>query len=415
MKITKSSKELISFLIKNNHVNSVTQNKKTDAIISKLYNDILESYNYLYSLKQSKGDFYNITVKKIQSSFEIVKPKNFNANSFPEEVRKHIDEMSMSEISYTFSLFDRNIKIIFITEEDNETLKIDTYNNYVDTIIIWLYILNEYASKQCSSNIIVYFYFTSLKKILPSSHISILDEINVNTAFTTTCPKDSEIVVFRKEEWFKVFIHETFHNFGLDFSDMDISESTKHILTIFPVNSDVNLYESYTEFWAEIINALFCSFTILKNKNNIDEFLYNFDYFISLERTYSFFQMVKVLNFMGLTYKDLYTPNIHSKTRRDTLYKEESNVLSYYIIKTVLINNYQGFLNWCKVNNLSLLQFKKTPSNQKEFCKFIEKNYKTQSMIDGVNDSQDFLKNYKKNINNKFISKNLRMTVCELG
>jgi hypothetical protein len=196
---------------------------------------------------------------------------------------------------------------------------------------------------------------------------------------------------------------------------MDISESTKHILNIFPVNSDVNLYESYTEFWAEIINALFCSFSILKNKNNKDEFLYNFDYFISLEITYSFFQMVKVLNFMGLTYKDLYTTNIHSKNMRDTLYKEESNILSYYVIKTILLNNYQGFLNWCKVNNLSLLQFKKTPSNQKEFCKFIEKNYKTQSMIDGVNDSQEFFKNYKKNINNKFISKNLRMTLCELG
>jgi hypothetical protein len=415
MKITKSSKELISFLIKNNHVNNVTHNKKTDVIITKLYNDILEAYNYLSSLKQSNGNFYNITVKKIQSSFEITKPKNFNSNSFPEEVRKHIDEMSMSEISYTFSLFDRNIKIIFITEEDDGAIKIETYNNYVDTIIIWLYILNEYSSKQCSNNIVVYFYFTSLKKTLPNSHISVLDEINVNTAFTTTCPKDSEIVVFRKEEWFKVFIHETFHNFGLDFSDMNTSESTKHILTIFPVNSDVNLYESYTEFWAETINALFCSFTILKNKNDIDEFLSNFDYFISLEITYSFFQMVKVLNFMGLTYKDLYANNVHSKYMRETLYKEDSNVLSYYIIKTILLNNHQGFLNWCKVNNLSLLQFKKTPSNQREFCLFIEKNYKTQSMIDGVNDSQEFFKNYKKNINNKFISKNLRMTLCELG
>lgn len=405
----------MSFLIKKNHIFQVTQNKKTNTIINDLYKDILESYKYLTSIKQSKGHFYNVSIKKIQSSFEITKPKNFNANSFPEEVRKHIDETSMSEISYTFSLFDRNIKLIFITEEDNIELKVNTYNKYVDTIIMWLYILNEYSSKQCSNNIIVYFYFTSLKKKLPDSHIYILDEINVNTAFTTTCPKDSEIVVFRKEEWFKVFIHETFHNFGLDFSDMNISESTRDILSIFPVNSDVNLYESYTEFWAEIMNALFCSFNILKNKNNSEEFFNNFDNFISLEITYSFFQMIKVLNFMGLSYKDLYSTNIHSKSKRDTLYKEESNVLSYYIIKTILLNNYPGFLNWCKVNNLSLLQFKKTLSNQKEFCIFIEKNYKTKSMIDCVNDTQDFFKNYKKNIDNEYLSNNLRMTLCELG
>jgi len=415
MKITKNSKDLMSFLIKKNHIFQVTQNKKTNTIINDLYKDILESYKYLTSIKQSKGHFYNVSIKKIQSSFEITKPKNFNANSFPEEVRKHIDETSMSEISYTFSLFDRNIKLIFITEEDNIELKVNTYNKYVDTIIMWLYILNEYSSKQCSNNIIVYFYFTSLKKKLPDSHIYILDEINVNTAFTTTCPKDSEIVVFRKEEWFKVFIHETFHNFGLDFSDMNISESTRDILSIFPVNSDVNLYESYTEFWAEIMNALFCSFNILKNKNNSEEFFNNFDNFISLEITYSFFQMIKVLNFMGLSYKDLYSTNIHSKSKRDTLYKEESNVLSYYIIKTILLNNYPGFLNWCKVNNLSLLQFKKTLSNQKEFCIFIEKNYKTKSMIDCVNDTQDFFKNYKKNIDNEYLSNNLRMTLCELG
>ena len=415
MKITKNSKYLMSFLIKKNHIFQVTQNKKTNDIINDLYNNILESYKYLSYLKQSKGDFYNVTIKKIQTSFEITKPKSFNANSFPEEVRKHIDETSMSEISYTFSLFDRNIKLIFITEEENVELKVNTYNKYVDNIIMWLYILNNYSSKQCSNNIIVYFYFTSLKKNLPDSHIFILDEINVNTAFTTTCPKDSEIVVFRKEEWFKVFIHETFHNFGLDFSDMNISESTRHILSIFPVNSDVNLYESYTEFWAEIINSLFCSFNILKNKNNSEDFFNNFNNFINFEITYSFFQMIKVLNFMGLTYKDLYSRNIHSKTKRDTLYKEESNVLSYYIIKTILLNNYPGFLNWCKVNNLSLLQFKKTLSNQKEFCIFIEKNYKTKSMMDCVNDTQEFFKNYKKNIDNEYLSNNLRMTLCELG
>ena len=137
MKITKCSKLLMSFLIKNNHVNHVIPTKKTDVIIRQLYNDILESYNYLSSLKQSNRNFYNITIKKIKTSVEITKPNNFNANSFPEEVRNHIDETSISEISYTFSLFDRNIRLIFITDEDATNLKVDVYNNYVDNIIIW--------------------------------------------------------------------------------------------------------------------------------------------------------------------------------------------------------------------------------------------------------------------------------------
>ena len=419
MKISKNSKLLMSFFTKNKYINHIDQTKRTDQIIELLYTDILNAYNYLLKIKQTRGPkFYNITTKKIHSSTQITRPQNFNSNSFPDEVRKHIDELSLTELCYNFSLFNRNIKLFFITEEDNIELKLDVYNKHVDAIIMWLYILNEYASKQCASNLVVYFYFTSLEKKLPNSNIEILNENNVNTAFTTTCPKDSEIVVYRKEEWFKVFIHESFHNFALDFSDMNNAECKNRILSIFPVQSEVNLYESYTEFWAEIINALFCSFFSLKNKNNIEEFLSNSEYFINFERTYSFFQLVKTLQFMGLTYKDLFLKNNSSKVLRETLYKEKTNVLSYYVIKTILLNNYQGFLFWCKKNNLSLLQFKKTTTNLIEYCKFIEKNYKTSTMLEGVENSQKFLNilhSKNKKINDKYVLTNMRMSICELG
>ena len=77
----------------------------------------------------------------------------------------------------------------------------------------------------------------------------------------------------------------------------------------------------------------------------------------------------------------MYSETNQSKILRDTLYKEKTNVLSYYVIKTILINNYQGFLLWCKTNNFSLLQFKKTVANLKEYCNFIKKNYKTKANV----------------------------------
>ena len=418
MKISKKSKQLITFFTKNNYIHNVKQTAKTNNIIKELYYDILEAHNFVLSLKHNKRIYYNLTTKKIISAAQITKPENFNSNSFPEIVRKHIDESVISEICYTFSLFNRNIKIFFIVEEANVELKLDTYNRYLDNIVMWLYILNQYASKQCSHTLKVYFYFTSLEKHLPNSNISILDEINVNTAFTTTCPKDSEIVVFRQEEWFKVFIHETFHNFGLDFSDMNNKAVNACILNIFNVKSEVNLYESYTEFWAEIMNALFCSFIALKNKTDISQFLSNTEFYINFERTYSFFQLVKTLKFMGLQYGDLYSNSEHSKILRDHLYKEKTNVLSYYVIKAILINNYQTFLLWCKTNNILLMQFKKTPLNQNEFCRFIEKNYKTKSMLESINHTQIFfdkLVNKKHNPNIQYLLSNLRMSICELG
>jgi hypothetical protein len=417
MKLSKNSKQLMLFFTKNKHINNIKQSKRTDNILNELYNDILDSYNYLNTLKQ-KGQYYTITTKKVLTATQISKPQNFNSNSFPEIVRKHIDELTMSEITYHFSLYGRNIKVHFIVENDNVELELETYNKHVDSIIMWLYILNQYASKQCATSLVIYLYFTSLEKKIPNSNIFILDEINVNTAFTSTCPKDSEIVVFRKEEWFKVFIHETFHNFALDFSDMNNNDAHKCILDIFKVNSNVNLYEAYTEFWAEIMNALFCSFFSLKNKNDIDDFLSNSEFFINFERTFSFFQLVKTLDFMGLTYKDLYSETERSRMLRENLYKEKTNVLSYYIIKTVLINNYQGFLSWCKTNNLSLLQFKKTIKNQLDFCKFIESHYKSISMLNGVTETKKFLNDIRKKskrMNLSYVLSNLRMSICELG
>ena len=139
MKISKNSKLLMSFFTKNKYINHIDQTNRTDQIIELLYADILNAYNYLLKIKQTRGSkFYNITTKKIHSSTQITRPQNFNSNSFPEEVRKHIDELSLTELCYNFSLFNRNIKIYFITEDDNIELKLDVYNKNFDAIIMWL-------------------------------------------------------------------------------------------------------------------------------------------------------------------------------------------------------------------------------------------------------------------------------------
>ena len=434
MKLTKNSELLMSFFLNKKCINHVNQTAKTDNILKKLYIDVKNADNYIKSQKQKMGDaFYKLNITKILNVSQIPKPKTFNKNSFPKDIIDHIDKTMLYNISYTFSLFNREIRIQFVVEHSSPEYHIDLYNEYVETILKWLYIVNEYSSKTCSKKINIFMYLTSLTKKLPTSNITILDENHVNTAFTYTCPVDSEIVIFRKEEWFKVLMHETFHNFALDFSDMNTSECTKHMLSIFKVKSDVNLYEAYTEFWAEIMNAVFCSYVLLKNidfdktseADREEEFLSNCEFFINFERTYKFFQLVKTLDYMGLKYKDLYSTSSESEYKREMLYKEKSSILSYYIITTVLLNDYQGFMSWCNTNNLSLLQFKKTNSNLTGFCTYIEKKYKTKTMNESIECMETFMsrlhndKKISKNIKNKknldYILNNMRMTVCEMG
>jgi hypothetical protein len=327
----------------------------------------------------------------------------------------------LSELEYSFSLFGRKIKIYFVLEDSPSEVDVNKYNRYVDSILMWLFMLDKYGSKGCaSSSLSLYFYFTSLKKKLPKSNIDVLDTIHVNTAFTRTCQKDAEIVVFREEEWFKVFLHETFHTFALDFSDMDMTKCNTSILSLFEVESEVNLFESYTEFWAEILNALFCSFHSLNDKKDTATFLTYCNFFINVERTYSFFQLVKTLDFMNLTYKNLYSKHKKDTLLRTSSYKEKTNVLSYYIIKTILLNDYQLFLNWCSLNNDFILQFKKTDANLESYCEFISKKHKSTSMVANIHLTEkcyhNFIKHYSKHKNSvNYLLTNMRMSICELG
>ena len=431
MKITSDSHKLMLFFGKHNCLPHIKQTASTKTLFKKLFNEIDAAVKYITTIKAQMGDtFYKLKIQKINSVNQIPKPTTFPVDGFPHIIRKHIDDYSFASLTYTFHLFGRPITIIFLIEDDKPELYIEKYNTYVDRMLTWLYIVNEYASRSCAANLTVFIYHTSLTKELPKSSIEILNEHHVNTAFTMSCPKESEIVVFRKEEWFKVFMHETFHNFALDFSDMNTSEAHSKILSIFPVNSDVNLFEAYTEFWARIMNVLFCSYfntKTIKNKNkdkSIDDFLKNTEYFMNLEIMYAFFQMIKVLHFMNLEYRQLYEQDIQSDTIRKTLYKENTNVLSYYVITMILIFNYQSFLSWCNTNNTSLLQFKKTTASQASFCDFIEKKYKHSDLLYAIDCTVRLFKNVKtahiktgtnklKNIS--YLMNNLRMTICELG
>ena len=137
-----------------------------------------------------------------------------------------------------------------------------------------------------------------------------------------------------------------------------------------------------------IFNAQRC-----KNRQDVDEYLNDCLSNMELEREHSVAQLAKVLDFMELDYVDLF--------KDGNGYKEESNVLSYYVIKTVLMYNYPAFLRWCERNNQRLFVFEQTRENQTEFCSFIEKHYKGKALINAINAAE-------------YDDTNLRMSITRL-
>ncbi len=153
-----------------------------------------------------------------------------------------------------------------------------------------------------------------VKKYYPAGNI--FGQEHVNTGYTL----DEKIVIFRTEEWFKVFIHECFHFFHYEKKLFDPALAER-ILKLFPVESEVNLFESYCEFMARTLNChMISSYTKIP--------LYML---IEKEQKYSMYHMVNVLHHMGLTYDDILEKKSH--------FKENTNVLAYVVLTNILMHH----------------------------------------------------------------------------
>lgn len=225
------------------------------------------------------------------------------------------------------------------------------------------------GSSQCvQDGLQIFLYWTPFCKLVPSSSdpprppsssvwlASRVDEFHINTAFTYACTAQGSMAIFRKEEWFKVFLHETMHAFGFDFASIPFSVSDQATLTlanhflILPGQEkngdimDLRVYEAYTECWAEVYDILmFCV-------------VHKYDFFGSVgqdmlvrEREFTKFQLHKLYGGGGDFNWDTLTGSVPESLQGQ--YKENTYVFSYFLLKWILFRNLPAFFDWCLANN----------------------------------------------------------------
>ena len=152
---------------------------------------------------------------------------------------------------------------------------------------------------------------SSSKKFYPKG--CVFGESHLNTGYCT----GDKIVVYRKEEWFKVFIHECFHYFQFD-QELYDKENASIIQTVFNLEKPIHLNESYCEVAARVLQCCFIS--------SITNF--PVQYLYEMERQHSIQNMVNVLHHMKMEYESLFQK--HS-------FKEETNVFSYIVLGGLLM------------------------------------------------------------------------------
>ncbi len=330
-----------------------------------------------------------------------------NSTFFPKGVQDYINEHMTHVLIYTCKIRGKDIKIKFGLFGNIEEQNLEKYDEHACFIYSMLYICYKYNIRKCSDTLDISIYLTPIKKRLPKDRNSILGAKEVNTAYTFGCQPKGEIVLYRQEEWKKVFIHEVFHTFGFDFNKNIARTVYDYHKERFLIKSEFNIEEAYVETWGRILNCAYNSYFSLNNKSDWNTYLIYMKFSLQIERLFSLLQLIKVLKHMGLTYEMLFDGGHESKHLCKQLYRENSNIFAYYILTGVLMNDYYKFLSWCYSNNTILFKFNSSTSNVKSFVKLIDNAYENPSMIELINKLQE-------KDGNDFIKKTTRMTAIEV-
>ena len=416
MRYSKDSQHMMNFFLKiaDGFLISSPNLYRQEKILSTIYKEIHSASNIIKRFFDRNAVY--------SSKIIIVNPRNvpfpplLSSSLVPPLITAYIKQNSKNYLHYYCYILNRKIDIYITLFNQLLVSQKKKFDAHVARMLTWLRIAFMYSPAICGKNIKIYLYWTTFEKQIPSNSLAVLGTNNCNSALTTTCPVDGTIVIFRKEEWFKVFIHETFHVLGLDFSGFPCNKLNEDMFELMPIKSEFNLFEAYSETWATILNCLFCAYELLDKKDNVEDFLLYSDFLIQFEKMFSLFQCVKILEFMGIQYIHLYTPSSAGRISRDYLYQEKTNVFAYYIMKALLLYNFGAFLEWCDDNNINLICFDKSDRNIRLFFLFIKKFYKEPIFLNDIKTMQDFYISKKfstKNID-KIVNNNLRMTICEL-
>ena len=359
--------------------------------INTLFNSVIEGNHF------AKATF---TKEKINISKYNVNDINninsyLNSQYFPNIIKDSILNNSKFIIKYNFSVKNRNIEIQFIIPHYN-AIEFDNYCFYIQLIMNWIHVANKYACKKCAcgKNLTIYLFFTDYKKKLNVNKNVILDAININTGVSDICSNNSNIIIYRKEEWFKVLIHEIFHNYNLDFAKADTSHVKDIFKKYFFIKSDFNIYEIYCESMARLINTLYVGIYSL-NYDNYNTFYYQFKMMFTYEIIFSIMQANKILHYMDLNYKGIIMQDTSSLNN----YNENTNVFCYYIGVALIFININKYINFIYSNNYNILRF--NHKNINNYIKFIINNYKTKYTI------KEFMDKHLE------INDNLRMSIFD--
>lgn len=365
---------------KKRHSPKIELNKSSNVYLMK----VLNNYSHLINNNIDNDDFFELifeTLKKASnqqskmlyeesvSAYNELNPLNLKSSYFLDEsilsdIRKHVTH----KYSTTFIIHERFKFQVNIHFDKQDKTNISSMIKHIQLLLCFC--LNYYNNEKVIRKFNIDVYLCKTKKGLQKGFTNVIEPKHINSGYYMYNDEleESNIVVYRKEEWFKTLIHEVCHNFNLDFQTSKISFRT-FFKDCFHINSSFLLNESFTEFWARTINSAFFTYLSLENKT-LSKFKKAYNLNLNLERVFSMYQAYKLLKIFGVNYKSIVDPNMRKLNEK--LYRETTNAFCYYVITSILMYDYNKTLNWFTNGEYQSLNFNKSEREIMIFCYYIK-------------------------------------------
>ena len=277
-------------------------NEKSFSIYwDKNFDDLNKWFNYLYN--------YNFKSDKLN---KLVYQKLILSKFISQDVINDI----ISRTKFYATVIGNNREII-IFGKTKEEIKV-----YIMKTLTLLNYFNLFH--YTSTKVNIFSFLSDRKKKFPKDNF--YTPYHVNTAYSIA---KTEIVMFRKEEYEKVLIHELIHFYKLDIYDRQSQLRSK-----FPkFNFRFNPNEAYTDFFAILLHILY-----VNHITNI-----SLKKLIKIELGFINHQAKKILNKAN-------AKNINVLLKK---FNQSTSVFSYFILKSAMFNN-KNLLNTLNLNQFNI-------------------------------------------------------------
>jgi len=369
----------------NKEENYITQNNSNNNFLKNIYRIL-------------NGIGEKITILKEQS---IEKSLNIEDNDYlPSYIKSYINnKRNVTHIKYKLNFYNKNVFINYYLVDDNKS-KEELHNeiNFLAQFVYLMYNITKYKH----TNNIFDIYLTNFKKELGSNNI--IDVQNINSGVCYFNDINRKILIYRNEEYIKVFIHEFLHSCHIDkYLHQNTNTNIYEKFNFDYKKTKIMLNETYTEFWCNIIYISIFSYNLSKN-STINNYINIFDELMEKQVYFSVLQSVKILNIYNIKYLDTINNTVHN-------YSEGTHALSYYYFKSLLLFKYKNVMNMCEKN---IIANETTKENIEKYLIKTRNNKKLIKLFNKFENELKKLNKSKKNDRISFILKNLYMCYIEI-